>query len=49
MVSSYMELVNLLLRKYADEQSRCDQDALIHGASQEDGETETDFYVLLWG
>jgi len=42
-VSSYMELVNWLLRKYADEQSLRDQDALFHGASQEDGETENDF------
>jgi len=48
-VSSYMELVNWLLRKYADEQSPSDQDALLHGASQEDGETENDFYVRLRG
>ena len=48
-VSSYMELVNWLLRKYADEQSLSDQDALFHGASQEDGETESDFYVRLKG
>jgi len=48
-VSSYMELVNWLLRKYADEQSLSDQDALLHGASQEDGETENYFYVLLRG
>jgi len=42
-VSSYTELVNWLLRKYADEQSLSDQDALFHGAAQEDGETENDF------
>jgi len=48
-VGSYMELVNWLLRKYADEQSLSDQDALFHGASQEDGETESDFYVRLKG
>jgi len=44
-----MELVNWLLRKYADEQSLSDQDALFHGASQEDGETENDFSVRLKG
>jgi len=44
-----MELVNWLLRKYADEQSLSVQDALFHGASQEDGETENDFYVRLRG
>jgi len=32
-VSSFMEHVNWLLRKYADEQSLSDQDALFHGAS----------------
>ena len=48
-VSSYMELVNWLLRKYEDEQSLSDQDALFHGASQEEGETENDFYVRLRG
>jgi len=48
-VSSYMELVNWLLRQCADEQSLSDQDALFHGASQEDGETENDFYVRLRG
>jgi len=48
-VSSYMELVNWLLRKYADEQSLSDRDALFHGASQEDGETENGFYVRLRG
>jgi len=48
-VSSQMELVNWLLRKYADEQSLSDQTALFHGATQEDGETENDFYVRLRG
>jgi len=48
-VSSYMELVNWLLRKYADEQSLSGQDALFHGASQEDGETENEFSVRLRG
>jgi len=48
-VSSYMKPVNWLLHKYADEQSLRDQDALFHGASQEDGETENDFYVRLRG
>jgi len=48
-VSFYMELVNWLLRKYADEQSLSDQDALFYGATQEDGETENDFYVRLRG
>jgi len=38
-VSFYMGLVNWLLHKNADEQSLSDQDALFHGASQEDGET----------
>jgi len=44
-VRSYTEVVNWLLRKYADEQSLRNQDALFHEASQEDGETEIDFYV----
>jgi len=48
-VSSYMKLVNWLLRKYANEHSLSDQDALFQGASQEDGETENDFYVCLPG
>jgi len=48
-VSSYMELVNWLLRKYADEQSLSDQDVLFHGASQEDREAENDFYVRFRG
>jgi len=42
-----MELVNWLLRKNADEQSLSDQDALFHGASHEDGETENEFYIRL--
>jgi len=48
-VSSYMELVNWVLRQYADEQTLSDEDALFHRASQEDGETENDFYVRLRG
>jgi len=48
-VSSYMELVKSLLRIYADEQSLSDQDALFHGASQEDVETQNYFYVCLSG
>jgi len=48
-VSSSMELVKWLLRKYANEKSLSDQDALFHGASQEDGETENDFYVRVRG
>ena len=32
-----MELVNRLLRKYADEQSPSDQGALLYGALLEDG------------
>ena len=48
-VSSYMELVNWLLHKYADEQSLSDQDALFYGATQGDGEAENDFYMRLWG
>ena len=35
--SSCMELVNRLLRKYADEQSPSDQGALLYGALLEDG------------
>ena len=46
-VSSYLELVNWLLRKYADEQTLSDQEALFHAASQEDDETESDYYVRL--
>jgi len=48
-VSSYLELVNWLLRKYADEQSLSDQDALFHAASQRDDETESEYYVRLRG
>ena len=48
-VSSYMELINWLLREYADEQSLSDQDALFHGASQEDGRTENDVFLHLRG
>jgi len=44
-VSSYMKLVIWLLRKYAEQQSLSDQDALFHGASQENGETKNDLYV----
>jgi len=40
-VSSYMEMVTWLLRKYADEQLLSDQDALFHGASQENEEERT--------
>jgi len=48
-VSSYVELINWLLRKYADEQSLSDQDALFHGAAQGADETENDHYVHLRG
>ena len=48
-VSSYMELVHWLPRKYADEQLLSSQDALFHGISQEDGETENDLFARLWG
>jgi len=48
-VSSSMELVNWLLRKYADDQSLSVQEALLHEVSQEDGETENDSYVRLRG
>jgi len=48
-VSSYLELVNWLLRKYADEQSLSDQDALFHGAAQEADEAETAYYVRFRG
>jgi len=41
-VSSYVELINWLLRKYADEQSLSDQDALFHGAAQGADEAEND-------
>jgi len=42
-VNIYFELVNLLLRKYADEESLSDQDAPFQGAAQEGDETEIDF------
>ena len=48
-VSSYLELINWLLRKYADEQSLSDQDAMFHGAAQGAEETENEFYVRLRG
>ena len=48
-VSSYLELVNWRLRKYADEQSLSNQDALFHAASQEDDEVESEYYVRLRG
>jgi len=44
-VSSYMELFNWHLRNFADEQSLSDQEALFHGAFQEDGKTKNEFYV----
>jgi len=44
-VRSYLELINWLLRTYADEQSPSDQDALLHGAAQEADETESDYYI----
>jgi len=42
-----MELVDWLLRKYADERSPSDQKDLFYGASQEDGGTENGSYVRL--
>jgi len=48
-VSSYLELINWLLREYADEQSLSDQDAMFHGAAQEAEGTENAFYVRLRG
>ena len=42
-VNIYFELVNLLLRNYADEESLSDQDAPFQGAAQEGDETEIDF------
>jgi len=48
-VSSYLELINWLLRKCADEQSLSDQDALFHGAAQEADETESEYYIRLRG
>jgi len=46
-VRSYMELVNGLFRKYANAKSLSDHDALFHGASQEEEETENEFYERL--
>jgi len=48
-VSSYLELINWLLRKYADEGSLSDPDSLFHGAAQEADETEIDSHVRLQG
>jgi len=42
-VSSYLELINWLLRKYADEKSLSDHDALFYGATQEADETEREY------
>jgi len=44
-----VEVVNWLLHKYADEQSLIDQEGLLHGASQEDDETENNIQVRLRG
>jgi len=48
-IGSYLELINWLLRKYADEQALSDKDALFHGAAQGADETENDYYVRLRG
>jgi len=48
-VSSYLELINWLLRKYADEQLLSEQDAMIHGAAQGAEETENEYYVRVRG
>jgi len=48
-VSSYLGLINWLLRKNADENSLSDKDALFHGAAQEADETESEYYVRLRG
>jgi len=48
-VSSYMELINWLLHKYADEQSLRNQDTLFHGDAQEADETESEYYVCFQG
>jgi hypothetical protein len=48
-VASYLELVNWLLRQYADEQLISDQEAVFNRASQRDAETETQFYQRLAG
>jgi len=42
-VSSYLKLINWLLRRYADEQSLSDHDALFYGATQEADETEREY------
>jgi len=47
--SSYLELINWLLRTYAGEQSLSDQDALFHAAAQEADEIESEYYVRLRG
>jgi len=44
-----LELINWLLREYADEKSLSDQDGLFHGAAQGADETENDYYVRLRG
>lgn len=46
-VTTYLELVNWLLRKYADEQRLSDQDAEFHQAAQKDNETETQYFQRL--
>lgn len=46
-VTSYLELVNWLLRAYADEHLLNEQEAIFNGASQEEDETETAFHRRL--
>jgi len=46
-VSSYLELVNWLLRKLANEQLLSDPHALIHAAAQQADEAESAHYVRL--
>ena len=46
---SERELVRWRLRRYADEQSLSDQDALFHGASQVEDETVNELHVDLRG
>ena len=46
-VSSFLELINWPLRKYADEQSLSDPDALFHGAAQAADETDNEYCVRL--
>jgi len=46
-VTSYLALVNWLLRKYADEQSLSNQDVAFDSATQGVDETETDLYDQL--